>query len=89
VHIDAAEAGDIEQLLRQYQPVSYDNQQIGPQGAEGRQFPGILETSWLMDRQTVLDGQLFYRTSRQLATAARGPVRLAVDGDYVIAAIGK
>jgi hypothetical protein len=89
MQIDAAEAGDLEQFLRQYQTVSHHNQQIGPQGAQRREFPGILEASRLMNRQVMLEGQLFDGTGRQLAAAARGSIRLAVDRDDVSAAVGK
>ncbi len=81
MHVDAASRRYVQYVLRQYQPVSRNDDNVR---FERRQFgdrPLVAQGDRLHDRDAACFGIRFYRARHDALAAAGGPVRLGQDSD--------
>ena len=82
--VETAEAGGIEDRLRQDQAVGHHHGDIGAETGEGGLFGGGFEADRVAQRQAQRLGAALHRRGPVVPAAARRARRLAIDGDNLV-----
>ena len=87
VNVQRAERGDFEDLLRQDQTVSGDDQHLRPRGDETLKRPFVLQRGGLEYFDTAGFGELLDRAGCGAHPPACGPVGLGEDQRHIVSSV--